>query len=117
MSATIIAFPTKQLAFHNCSSRYGIDVSPVDKRGFVILDACVPMSLVVELMGLIDLYQDKQTAPVRGGVPAHDRPVFDFDMNQPEPRGLVLIDACVPEQLAREFVAIAETEKTPATAA
>jgi hypothetical protein len=55
MSATILAFPTKQPALENCSTRYSIDFSPVDKRGFVILDACVPLSLTVELMNLSTL--------------------------------------------------------------
>jgi hypothetical protein len=29
-------------------------------------------------------------------------------MTQPEPTGLVLIEACVPEQLARDFLTLAE---------
>jgi len=53
------------------ASRYSVDFSPVDKRGFVLLDACVPLALVVELMTLIDRYQEKETAPVRSGVPAY----------------------------------------------
>jgi len=110
MSATIIAFPTKRPALENCSTRYSIDFSPVDKRGFVILDACVPLSLAVECSKLLSLYQEKETAPVRSGVRAHPYPMFSCDMTQPEPRGLVLIEACVPEQMAREFLTIAETE-------
>lgn len=32
------------------------------------------------------------------------RPKFSFDMSQPDPRGFVLIDACVPFELAVEFM-------------
>lgn len=32
------------------------------------------------------------------------RPKFSFDMTQPDPRGFVLIDACVPMALAVEFM-------------
>jgi hypothetical protein len=39
------------------------------------------------------------------------RPGFSFDMSQAEPNGLVLIDACVPEPLAREVLALAQTAK------
>jgi len=87
MSATIIAFPTKRPALENCSTRYSIDLSPVDKRGFVILDACVPLSLAVECSELLSLYREKETAPVRSGVRAHPYPMFSCDMKQLEPRG------------------------------
>jgi hypothetical protein len=108
MSATIIAFPTKRPAALRAPGR-NIDILPVDRRGLVILDACVPMSLAAELMALFDSYQDKPVARVRGGVPPYNRPVFSFDMTQPDAqRGNVLIDACVPEQLAKEFIALAE---------
>jgi hypothetical protein len=107
MSATIIPFPTKQpLALR--APGHNIDILPVDRRGFVILDACVPISLAVELMALLDSYRDKPVVRVRGGMPAYDRPAFSFDMVQPDPRGPVLIDACVPEQMAREFLALTE---------
>jgi hypothetical protein len=116
MSAVIIAFPTKQ-PLGNRSTKYCIDVSPVDKRGFVILDACVPLSLANDLMNLLGSYRDKPVAPVRRGVPAYDRPTFHFEMSETGAAGLVLIDACVPEQLAREFFAIAQAETTPGAAA
>jgi hypothetical protein len=107
MSATIIAFPNKQpLALG--APGHTVDVLPVDRRGFVILDACVPLSLAIELMPLISAYVDKPVARVGGGVPTYDRPPFDFEMVQPDPEGFVLIDACVPEQLAHEFVALVE---------
>lgn len=32
------------------------------------------------------------------------RPKFSFDMSQPDPRGFVLIDACVPFELAVQFM-------------
>jgi hypothetical protein len=107
MSATIIAFPNKQpLALR--ASGHTVDVLPVDRRGFVILDACVPLSVTIEFFNLLDCYQDKPVTRVRGGVPAYDRPAFDFEMVQPDPKGFVSIDACVPEQLAREFLAMVE---------
>jgi hypothetical protein len=108
MSATIIAFPTKQTSRNLLSTGHCIDISPVDKRGFVILDACVPFSLSVELLPLFDIYEDKPVARVRGGVPAYDRPAYSFEMIQLEAHGPVLIDACVPEQLAKDFLALAE---------
>jgi hypothetical protein len=107
MSATIIAFPTKQPVAHRAPGRH-IDILPVDRRGFVLLDACVPMSLAVEFMTLLSSYDvDIPVAHVRGGVPAYDRPAFSFDMTQPDPRGFMLIDACVPEALAQDFLALA----------
>jgi hypothetical protein len=115
MSATIIAFPTKPPALEN-RSRYHVDFSPVDKRGLVILDTCVPPALAAELMTLIDRYGEKETAPVRSGVPPYDLPKFSFHILQ-SGRDLVLVEACVPQQLASEFLAIAEVEATPATAA
>ena len=107
MSATIIAFPTKQPLALRAPGR-NVAVLPVDRRGLVILDACVPMSLTVELMALMDCYQDKPIARVRSGVPAYDCPAFSFEMVQPDPHGFVLIDACVPQQLAQDFLALAK---------
>jgi hypothetical protein len=107
MSATSIAFPTKQPLTPRTPG-CNIDILPVDRRGLVILDACVSMSLTAELMALITRYQDKPVARVHGGVPAYDCPAFNFAMVQPDPDGLVLIDACVPPQLAQDFLALAE---------
>jgi hypothetical protein len=115
MSATIIAFPTKQPVVVARSTTFCVDVLPVDKRGFVLLDACVPMALVLELMALIDRYQEKEIAPERYGVPAYAEPKFFFRMVQPEVTGLVLVESCVPAQLAHEFAAM--TVEQPATAA
>jgi hypothetical protein len=39
------------------------------------------------------------------------RQEFDFDMSQPGPAGLVLIDACVPDVLARDVFTLAQTGK------
>ncbi len=39
------------------------------------------------------------------------RQEFDFDMSQLDPAGLVLINACVPDALAREVAALARTGK------
>jgi hypothetical protein len=36
---------------------------------------------------------------------------FDFDMSQHDQAGLVLIDACVPDALAREVAALARSGK------
>jgi hypothetical protein len=117
MSATILIFPTKQLALANPSTGYSIDVSPVDKRGFVVLDACVPLSLTLELINLFDKYRERDIAPVRGGVLASGREAYSFEMTQPEAAGLVLVDAYVPERLAREFASLAESRQIPASAA
>ena len=106
MSATIIAFPNTQPLTLRTPDRT-VDVLPVDRRGFVILDACVPLSIAVEFMNLLVCYQDKPVARIRGGVPPYDRPAFDFQMTQPDPVGYVLIDACVPEQIAHEFLTLA----------
>jgi hypothetical protein len=110
MSAQIIAFPTKHTAIDR-SSRYSIDFSPVDQRGFVILDACVPPWLATKLYNLLTAYREKEIEPVRSGVPAHPVAKFSFDATQHEPRGFFLIETCVPEQLARDFLAAAETER------
>lgn len=108
MSATIIPFPTQLLARR--SAKYSIDVLPVDQRGFVILDACVPAALANGLMQLLSSYQDKPIARVLGGVPAYDLPAFYFEMNQPSVAGSALVEACVPEQLARDFLALVELQ-------
>jgi hypothetical protein len=105
MSAKILAFPTKQ----HIALR-GLDILPVDRRGFVILDGCVPLSLASELMALIEAHAESPVEPVGSGVPAYDRAKLSFDMVQSEMRGLVLIDACLPQQLAQDFLALAELQ-------
>lgn len=47
--------------------------------------------------------------PFRPAVPEddgtiHQRPHFSFDITQPDPKGFVHIDACVPMSLAVEFM-------------
>jgi hypothetical protein len=98
MSATIIPFPTK-VAAPVAPLAYCCDILPAKKRGFVHVDACVPMGLTVEFMNLVD--GESGAA---------------FDISQPEPRGMVLIDACVPEHLAEEFRAIVAGARYPTAA-
>lgn len=38
--------------------KYSFDISQPDPRGFVLLDACVPMTLALDFMKLIALYAD-----------------------------------------------------------
>jgi hypothetical protein len=44
------------------------------------------------------------------------RPAFSFDMTQPDRKGLVLIDACVPLALAVEFMNLVTAFAEPALA-
>lgn len=105
MSAKILAFPTKQPV-----TLPSLDILPVDRRGFVILDGCVPLSLASELLALAEAHAENPVEPVGNGVPAYDRAKFSFDMVQSEMRGLVLIDACLPQQLAQDFLALAQLQ-------
>ncbi|MBN8991624.1 MAG: hypothetical protein J0H42_25580 [Rhizobiales bacterium] len=103
MSATILQFPLRS-SLSDMNLDYGFDVSAPDKRGFVLVDACVSVTLAAEFMQLITKYNELKTpacphAPVR----CHDRPEFSFDIAEPVQGGNWLIDACVPQALALEF--------------
>jgi hypothetical protein len=50
-------------------------------------------------------------APMNTDSELASRKEFTFYMSQPDPRGMVLLDACVPDALAREVLALAEVEK------
>jgi hypothetical protein len=52
-----------------------------------------------------------RSAAINTDLELTSRPKFTFELSQPEPNGLVLIDACVPEPLAREVLALAQTAK------
>jgi hypothetical protein len=52
-------------------------------------------------------FQRKNPMPVAAEIESYEteiRPKFSFDMTQPDPRGFVLIDACVPMSFAVEFM-------------
>jgi hypothetical protein len=110
MSATIIAFPSSKADVTSQAVGASFDITAPDARGFVLVDACVSMTLAIEFMNLVTLYADTEGfvyPEVQDvGPPCisnYDRPEFDFDIMQPEHGGLVLIDACVPATLAYEF--------------
>jgi hypothetical protein len=48
--------------------------------------------------------------------PVEARPAFSFDMTQPDSKGLVLLDACVPMALAIEFMKLVTAFAEPALA-
>ncbi|WP_247487668.1 hypothetical protein [Bradyrhizobium sp. 17] len=81
-----------------------VDVSPVDRRGFVILDACVSPVLGIQLMTLLGNYERKSTLPCpNASILRHDRDAFAFECTQVEPNGNYLIDACIPLAVAIDF--------------
>jgi hypothetical protein len=122
MSATIIAFPSTNSPVSSmrvAPRRYSLDITVPDARGFVLLDACVSPSLSIEFAKLMALYVDPDGFEVQGaGTPCitnYDRPKFSFDTTQPEPKGLVLIDACVPASLAYTFRDLVDGTSAPIT--
>jgi hypothetical protein len=103
MSATILQF-TPKATVSDLNVDCGLDISAPDKRGFVIVDACVSMSLAIEFMTLVAEYSERETpACPAARIRSHDRETFCFEMTEPVPGGNVLIDACVPQALALEF--------------
>lgn len=40
----------------NLRTKYSFDITQPDARGFVLIDACVPMALAVEFMNLLTAY-------------------------------------------------------------
>jgi hypothetical protein len=120
MSATILQFPPKSKTTR--LARGMIDVTPVDKRGFVMLDACIPSWLSIEFMhlmskyqgGNMSKYQGGNVAPVPHGVKAYLDAKYRFSSVQPEHDGLVLIEACIPLEMAAELCAVAAQERQSA---
>ena len=106
MSAIILQFPTKSGSTIHLA-RGMIDVTPVDKRGFVMLDACVPSWLEVEFMHLLCKYQGGEVAPVPHGLKAYLDARYSFSSVRSEQGGLVLIEACIPLKMATELCATA----------
>lgn len=91
-----------------------IDVTPIDKRGFVMFDACVPSWLAVESLHLLCKYQGGNVAPVPHGVKAYAAARYSFSSNSPEHGSLALIEACIPAEMATELCAMATQELQPA---
>jgi hypothetical protein len=98
MSATILQFPTK--AVHVAITIACVDILPVDKRGFAILDACVSQKLMGEFLRLLRDFGDGAVDPVPHGVEAYP-PEFSFV--QCEVGGPVAIQALIPLAVATAF--------------
>ena len=98
MSAIILQFPTK--AVHVAIATACIDVLPVDKLGFVILDACVSQDLVCEFLLLLRDFGDRAVDPVPHGVEAYPP---EFNLVQCDVGGPVAIQARAPLAVATAF--------------
>src|SRR3954447_7793840 len=73
MSAIVLQFPLAHTEESNVLDG-SVDVSPVDRRGFVILDACVSPVLGIQLMTLLGSYERKSTLPCpNASILRHDR--------------------------------------------
>ena len=102
MSATILQFTPKE-ALADVAVDCGFHISKLDKRGFVLIDACVSMSLAVKFMGLLAQYGEADTAPCPAARIRSHGPQFSFDMIELGEGGNLLIEACIPQALAFEF--------------
>ncbi|KJC37506.1 hypothetical protein UB31_35405 [Bradyrhizobium sp. LTSP849] len=103
MSAIVLQFPLAHTEESNVLDGC-VDISPVDRRGFVILDACVPPIFGIQLMILLGNYERKSAPPCpNASVVRHDRDAFAFECTQVEPNGNYFIDACIPLAVAIDF--------------
>ncbi|MDA9538516.1 hypothetical protein ACM41_20575 [Bradyrhizobium sp. CCBAU 21362] len=103
MSAIVLQFPLAHAEESNILDGC-VDVSPVDRRGFVILDACVSPVLGIQLLTLLGNHERKSTLPCpNASIVLHDRNAFAFECTQVEPNGNYLIEACIPLAVAIDF--------------
>jgi hypothetical protein len=109
MSAIILQFPTK--AVHVAVAAACIDILPVDKRGSVILDACVSQDLVCEFLRLLHDFGDRGVEPVPHGVEAYPP---ELSLVQCEVGGSYLIEARIPLAVATAFRELATGERKTA---
>jgi hypothetical protein len=102
MSVTRSQLPTK--AVHVAVAAACIDVLPVDKKGFVILDACVSLKLAAKFAQLVLDFGDRAIDPVPDGVKAYPP---EFTMVQYGLGGPVAIQARTPLAVATDFCKLA----------
>jgi hypothetical protein len=112
MSAIILQFPTK--AVHVAVATACIDILPVDKRGFVILDACVPGDLASGFLRLFRDRDERDVTPVPNGVEAYPELEFHFSLLQGNAHGFVAIEACIPLAMATAFREMATPDQKTA---